>query len=75
MHPTMVCNYVTTTNVIVRSLFCFAPRWALVVVGDQALSPPLGQGGFVGSLAHLRTPLGSLVSVASNGSALVWAVE
>jgi hypothetical protein len=62
-------------DVIVRSLFGFSPAWGPVVVGDLALSPPLGQGGFVGSLAHLRSPLGSLVSVASNGSALVWAVE
>ena len=62
-------------DVILRSLFGFSPQWAPVALEGVALSPPLAQGGFVGTLTHVRTPLGRLDSIASNGSALAWAFE
>jgi len=61
-------------DVVVRTLFGFAPAWAPTTLAGLALAPPLAQGGFVGALAHLRTPLG-LVSVASDGAQLQWAAE
>jgi len=62
-------------DVIVRTLFGFAPAWAPATLGELALTPPVGQGGFIGSLAHLRTPLGRLVTVTSDGANLSWAFE
>ena len=61
-------------DVILRSLFGFAPKWAARVLDDVPLTPALGQGGFVGRLDHLRTPAG-LASVESDGTRLVWALE
>ena len=61
-------------DVILRSLFGFAPKWAARVLDDVPLTPALGQGGFVGRLDHLRTPAG-LASVDSDGTRLVWALE
>ena len=66
---------VNFADVIVRSLFGFAPGWADEALSELALSPPLDQGGFTGSLAHLRTPLGRSVTVDSDGTALRWALE
>jgi hypothetical protein len=62
-------------DVVLRSLFGFAPGWAPTDLSAVQLSPPLAQGGFVGSLAHVRTPLGRLAGVDSDGSALTWAFE
>ena len=62
-------------DVILRSLFGFSPQWAPASLAGVALSPPLAQGGFVGSLSHVRTPLGRLASVTSDGAALAWALE
>ena len=62
-------------DVILRSLFGFSPQWAPTSLAGIALSPPLAQGGFVGSLAHVRTPLGRLATVTSDGTALAWVLE
>ena len=62
-------------DVIIRSLFGFSPRWGAGGVEDLALAPALGQGGFLARLLHLRTPLGKLAGVESDGAALKWALE
>lgn len=69
-----ICG-VSFADVLVRSLYGFVPGWAPQAMTELALSPPLGQGGFVGSLAHLRTPLGRSVTVTSDGSSLHWVFE
>jgi hypothetical protein len=61
-------------DVILRSLFGMAPKWAARSLADVPLAPALGQGGFVGRLDHLRTPAG-LASVVSDGARLVWQLE
>lgn len=62
-------------DVIIRSLFGFAPAWAPSSLAGVALTPPLDMGGVVGMLAHLRTPLGRLVTVTSDGRNTTWALE
>lgn len=62
-------------DVIIRSLFGFAPAWAPAGIDGLALSPPLSMGGVVGTLAHLRTPLGRLATVTSDGARTAWALE
>ena len=62
-------------DVVLRTLFGFSPQWAPAALAGVALSPPLAQGGFVGTLAHVRTPLGRLATVRSDGAALAWELE
>ena len=62
-------------DVIIRSLHGFAPGWAAETLADLALSPPLVQGGYIGALRHLRTPLGVLADVVSNGTVLTWVLD
>jgi hypothetical protein len=62
-------------DVILRSLFGFAPAWAPASLAGVALSPPLDMGGVLGALAHVRTPLGRLATVTSNGRSTSWALE
>jgi len=62
-------------DVILRSLFGFAPRWGAGALADVELAPPLPPTGFAGALAHVRTPLGRLAAATSDGASVAWALE
>ena len=62
-------------DVILRSLFGFAPQWAPTSLAGVELSPRLSLGGFIGSLQHVQTPLGRYATATSDGSAVSWAFE
>lgn len=62
-------------DVIIRSLFGFNPQWGSSTLADVELSPPLPSTGFIGSLQHVRTPLGKLATASCSGGAVDWEIE